>query len=268
MKFENLKVKEINCVIKYTPKSKHFSVNNRTNHIIGIQLSGNSIHHFKDRDMNLPGSCIYFFNQKDAYTVDVLKLGTAFSVHFTTYEPIDTETFFIKITNTTEVIRMLDLLEKKFLSKHSELSLLSDFYNFCEYFNRIYQKTFSPKDKRMIAAQSYINTHFTESDCLTKAFENSGLSRRRFNDLFKNCFDITPNRYIINLKIDYAKNYCKPNTLIYHKPPRYAAFRIYIISASCLKKKQDKPPRNTENILINYFKILSLSSDFDDIPKG
>ena len=122
---------------------------------------------------------------------------TSFSVHFTTYEPIDTDTFFIKINKTNEVIRMLELLEKEFLSKHSELSLLSDFYNFCEYFNRIYQKTFSPKDKRMIAAQSYINAHFTESDCLTKAFENSGLSRRRFNDLFKNCFDITPNRYIL-----------------------------------------------------------------------
>ena len=57
----------------------------------------------------------------------------------------------------------------------------------------------------MQTAENYINAHFTESDCLTKAFENSGLSRRRFNDLFKNCFDITPNRYIINLKIDYAK---------------------------------------------------------------
>lgn len=242
MKFENLKVKEINCVIKYTPKSKHFSVNNRTNHIIGIQLSGNSIHHFKDRDMNLPGSCIYFFNQKDAYTVDVLKLGTAFSVHFTTYEPIDTETFFIKITNTTEVIRMLDLLEKKFLSKHSELSLLSDFYNFCEYFNRIYQKTFSPKDKRMIAAQSYINAHFTESDCLTKAFENSGLSRRRFNDLFKNCFDITPNRYIINLKIDYAKKLLQTEYINISQTAEICGFSDIYYFSRLFKKETGQTP--------------------------
>ena len=185
---------------------------------------------------------------------------TSFSFHFTTYEPIDTDTFFIKINKTNEVIRMLELIEKEFLSRRSELHLMSDFYNFCAYYNKIYQKTIVPKDMRMQTAENYINAHFTESDCLTKAFENSGLSRRRFNDLFKNCFDITPNRYIINLKIDYAKKYCKPNTLIYHKPPRYVAFRIYIISASCLKKKQDKPPRNTENVLMHNCKILYVTN--------
>lgn len=242
MKFENLKVKEINCVIKYTPKSKHFSVNNRTNHIIGIQITGKTMHHFKDRDLKLDDGYIFFLNQKDTYDVDVSEIGTAFSVHFTTYEPIDTETFFIKITNTTEVIRMLDLLEKKFLSKHSELSLLSDFYNFCEYFNRIYQKTFSPKDKRMIAAQSYINAHFTESDCLTKAFENSGLSRRRFNDLFKNCFDITPNRYIINLKIDYSKKLLQTEYINISQTAEICGFSDIYYFSKLFKKETGQTP--------------------------
>ena len=37
------------------------------------------------------------------------------------------------------------------------------------------------------------------------AAEKSGLSRRRFDELFKNSFNVTPGRYLINLKIDYAK---------------------------------------------------------------
>ena len=242
MKFENLKVKEIDCVVKFTPKSKHFSVNNRTNHIIGIQLSGNSIHHFKDRDMNLPGGCIYFFNQKDAYTVDVLKLGTSFSVHFTTYEPIDTDTFFLKINKTNEVIRMLELLEKEFLSRRSELHLMSDFYNFCAYYNKIYQKTIVPKDMRMQTAENYINAHFTESDCLTKAFENSGLSRRRFNDLFKNCFDITPNRYIINLKIDYAKKLLQTEYINISQTAEICGFSDIYYFSRLFKKETGQPP--------------------------
>ena len=137
---------------------------------------------------------------------------------------------------------MIDLLEKKFLSKHSELSLLSDFYNFCAYFNRIYQKTFSPKDKRMIAAQSYINAHFTESDCLTKAFENSGLSRRRFNDLFKNCFDITPNRYIINLKIDYAKKLLQTEYINISQTAEICGFSDIYYFSRLFKKETGQTP--------------------------
>ncbi len=167
---------------------------------------------------------------------------TSFSVHFTTYEPIDTDTFFIKINKTNEVIRMLELLEKEFLSRRCELHLMSDFYNFCAYYNKIYQKTIVPKDMRMQTAESYINAHFTESDCLTKAFENSGLSRRRFNDLFKNCFDITPNRYIINLKIDYAKKLLQTEYINISQTAEICGFSDIYYFSRLFKKETGQTP--------------------------
>lgn len=209
MDFKKLKIKEIESVVKFTPDKSEFSSKNKSWHIIGIQLSGSALHIFKDRQLVLSENSIYFFNQKDDYDVKVIEKGTAFSVHFSTYEPISTDTFFLKIGSPGEIIRLLEVIESGFMSQSNELMLLSRFYKLCSLINTLYEKTFMPKDKRILNAGEYISAHFKDADCLDAAAKICGLSRRRFNDLFKNCFYITPNRYIINLKIGYAKGLLK-----------------------------------------------------------
>ena len=209
MDFRNLKIKEIESVIKFTPDRSEFSSKNKSTHIIGIQLSGSALHIFKDKQLVSSENSIYFFNQKDDYDVKVIEKGTAFSVHFSTYASISTDTFFLKIGSPGEIIRLLEVIESGFMAQSNELMLLSRFYRLCSLINTLYEKTFSPKDKRILNAGEYISTHFRDADCLDAAAKSCGLSRRRFNDLFKNCFDITPNRYIINLKTDYAKGLLK-----------------------------------------------------------
>ena len=209
MDFKKLKIKEIESVVKFTPDKSEFSSKNKSWHIIGIQLSGSALHIFKDRQLVLSENSIYFFNQKDDYDVKVIEKGTAFSIHFSAYAPISTDTFFLKIGNPGEIVRLLEIIESGFISQSDELMLMSRFYRLCSLINALYEKTFIPKDKRIFDAGEYISAHFRDADCLDAAAKNCGLSRRRFNDLFKNCFDITPNRYIINLKIDYAKGLLK-----------------------------------------------------------
>lgn len=209
MDFKKLKIKEIESVVKFTPGKSEFSSKNKSTHIIGIQLSGSALHIFKDKQLVLSENSIYFFNQKDDYDVKVIEKGTAFSVHFSTYEPISTDTFFLKIGSHGEIIRLLEVIESGFMSQNNELMLMSRFYKLCSLINTLYEKTFMPKDKRILNAGEYISAHFKDADCLDAAAKICGLSRRRFNDLFKNCFYITPNRYIINLKIGYAKGLLK-----------------------------------------------------------
>ena len=209
--FNSLKIKKIDCVIKYTAEEMNFESQNRHNHIIGIHLSGSAVHYFKNQKFTISENCIYFLNQKDDYNVKVLEKGVAFSVHFTTYEPIDTESFCIKTAKANEIVRLMNIVEKEFLSKADELDLMSDLYKLCAELNKIYQKSYFPKDQRMIDAEKYMNTHFAESSCLAEATNQSLLTRRRFNDLFKSCFGITPNRYLISLKIDYAKSLISTN---------------------------------------------------------
>lgn len=211
LNFKALKIKEIDCVVKFTAQKMNFVTQNRCNHIIGIHLSGSAVHYFKNRKFTIDEGCVYFLNQKDDYEVEVLEKGVAFSVHFTTYEPIDTESFCIKTAKVNEIVRLLNLIEKEFLSKNNELGLMSNVYALCSELNKIYQKSYFPKDKRMINAEKYINTHFVENDCIAEAAAQSSLSRRRFNELFKNCFGLTPNRYLIGLKINHAKNLISTN---------------------------------------------------------
>ncbi len=211
MNFSTLKIKEIDCVVKFTAPKMNFVTQNRNNHIIGIHLLGSAVHYFKSHKFTMDENCVYFLNQKDDYRVKVLEKGVAFSVHFTTYEPIETESFCIKMTKANEIVRLLSLIEKEFLSKNNELGLMSDVYGLCSELNKIYQKSYFPKDKRMIDAEKYIKNHFTEKSCIVEAANQSALSRRRFNELFKNCFELTPNRYLTGLRIDYAKNLIDTN---------------------------------------------------------
>ena len=50
-----------------------------------------------------------------------------------------------------------------------------------------------------------MDLNFRNPDCLHGAVAESGLSSRRFNDLFKTNFKITPNKYITQRKVEYAK---------------------------------------------------------------
>lgn len=186
---------------------------------------------------------IYFFNQKDDYDVKVIEKGTAFSVHFSTYEPISTDTFFLKIGSHGEIIRLLEVIESGFMSQNNELLLLSRFYRLCSLINALYEKTFIPKDKRILDAGEYISAHFRDADCLDAAAKNCGLSRRRFNDLFKNCFDITPNRYIINLKIDYAKGLLKSGYISVSQTAMLCGFSDIYYFSKVFKTETGVSPR-------------------------
>ena len=86
MNFENLRIKDVRASIRYRPNIKHWQSKNRKDHFVGIQLSGSALHTFSDRNFVLFGNCVYFFNQREDYVVDVHEVGEAFSVHFTTYE--------------------------------------------------------------------------------------------------------------------------------------------------------------------------------------
>jgi AraC-like DNA-binding protein len=57
----------------------------------------------------------------------------------------------------------------------------------------------------MISAKEYLDRNYREDGCIENAADISGISRRRFNDLFKNDFGITPNRYVTKQKVEYAK---------------------------------------------------------------
>ena len=214
MTFENLRIKDVHAILHYTPNVKKWSARNRKNHFIGIALSGSASHVFKNQSFVLSRNCIYFFNKKDNYDVEVYEPGDAFSAHFTTYEDIETDSFCIPIENPDEIISLLQKAEQlSYTTESGDLSLLSTLYKLCDSFAKVRQKVYFPKDMRIRTAKAYIDTNFKDSDCLSSAIGLSGLSSRRFNDLFKGNFDTTPNKYLIRRRIESAKSMLETQSL-------------------------------------------------------
>lgn len=214
MTFETLRIKDVHSILHYTPNIKKWSARNRKNHFIGIAISGSALHRFQNQSFVLSGSCIYFFNQKDDYDVEVYEAGDSFSVHFTTDEEIETDSFCIPIENSDEIISTLQKAEKlSHTSEYGDLALLSTLYKLFDSFAKARQKAYFPKDARIRVAKDYIDTHFRDADCLESAIRSCGLSARRFGEIFKGLYRTTPNRYLIQRRIETAKSMLETQSL-------------------------------------------------------
>ena len=204
MNFQELRIKDVHGVVIYDTNMKHWVAENRKNHIVGIQLKGSALHTFKDNEFVISRNCIYFLNQKDDYSVKAYESGKAFSIHFTTYDEINTDSFCIQLPIRDEFVSILEKA-KTAQDTNDDLAIMSLLYLFCAKLEHIRQKKYFPKDNRTAAAKAYIDGHYTEKNCLNSAISESNLSFRRFGELFKENYSITPNRYIIHRRIEYAK---------------------------------------------------------------
>ena len=111
MGFSELHAKDVHGVVIYNTSMKRWTAQNRKDHIVGIQLAGSALHTFKDKKFVISRNCIYFLNQKDSYAVEILEKGIAFSVHFTTTEPIDTKSFALNVNNNAEIVLLLEKIK-------------------------------------------------------------------------------------------------------------------------------------------------------------
>lgn len=206
MKFHDIKIKQLINILRHTPHLKQWDSKNRQTHIIGIQLRGNMYHEMKNGSITLTENCLFFFNKKDDFRAIVKDLGESYTIHFTTWEPVETDSFVVKTQNPGEAISILEEIESALRLRHGGENLaISGFYRFCHLLEALHAQGYRPKDDRIADAKAYIELSFREDDVLDAAASSIGLSRRRFNDLFKRQYGITPNHYLTELKISKAK---------------------------------------------------------------
>ena len=111
MKFGELRVKEVCQVLRYRPNIARWITSNRKNHIVGIKTGGSALHIMATRRFVLSEGDVYFLNQKDDYRVEDYDVGEAFSIHFTTTVPIETESFSFPASNTHQIVSILQKAE-------------------------------------------------------------------------------------------------------------------------------------------------------------
>ncbi len=212
MDFRHLHVRDILAIVRYSPTSPRWTTKNRKDHIIGIQLHGTGFHDFGYQNFVISRNDIYFLNQKDDYKVQVLAPCESFSIHFTTYEDIDTDSFCIPSAAPDLFLTILKNAETA-ARIGDELSLRSHFYRFCSELEHTHSRLHYPSDKRIQSAKEYMDLHFVDKNCMDQAIIISNLSKRRFGELFKSLFSTTPNRYILLKKIQLAQQLLSVKTI-------------------------------------------------------
>ena len=206
MEFDDLKLKSISCVLRHTPGVNSWLAKNRYTHILGIQTCGNMEHVFDNKKIYLTENTVFFFNQKDDFLARVKELGESYTIHFTTYEPIETGSFAIKIGNSSQICSLLERLENLYTKNKITSNRASEqFYKLCSVIGELNNGIYRKSDNRLHEAREFIDSHFRDKECLENAARHINISRRRFNDLFKSAFGITPHEYVTSLKIGVAK---------------------------------------------------------------
>lgn len=246
MSFQDIHIKDVCGIVKYCPNIKKWSAYNRKEHIIGLQLSGSALHKFENKHFIISENCIYFFNQKDDYTVNVFENTNAISVHFTTYEEIEINSFSLQIKNTGNIIQLLEKIETA-KRKSENLLVFSLLYKLLNEFQLIINKTYYTKDIRILEAKNFIDTHFSESYCLTRAINLTNLTGRRFNQLFKKYFDTSPNQYIIYKKIEYSKELLLEKSLAISEIAKICGFSDTYYFSKVFKQKTGVSPIKWKN---------------------
>lgn len=249
MKFENIKLKDIEFLIKFSPKQKKWTASDRQNHIIGMHVQGSAAHDFGYQEFTIGENCIYFLNQKDDFDVKVIEKPLAYSVHFTTYEPIETDSFCMPVLNPDEILHLLDKIEKQMnLYPEGDNRAYSYFYKLCSVLDELKNKNYTQMDLRIVGAKEYMDMHFKETDCLECAHKISDISRRRFNDLFKKCYNITPNRYITLRKTEFSKNLLKGGNMTIAEVSEACGFGDVYYFFKVFKKETGYTPREFKTL--------------------
>ena len=207
MEFSNLRILEIRSVLHYFPDIKSWTTRNRTTHIVGIQQAGRAVHRFPDRTLVLTENTVFFFNQAEDYAVTLEdEQDFSFSVHFTTAEPVDTPSFCRKITRPDDVVSLLTQLDRRFARRpNGDLAAMGLLYQLCDRIAQCAAAPYQAESARLAGPRDYMDLHFSEADCLHQAAALSGVTSRRFCDLFKAEFRTTPQQYLIEKRINAAK---------------------------------------------------------------
>ena len=205
MLFQDFRVQDIQTVFRFHSRVKSFTAKKRQTHILGIQLSGRATHHFANRTEVLEQGQLYYFNPKDSYSVEIVEPGIAFSVHFTTTAPVFQDSFFASVDDPSAVIECMERLEQSFLARGCCADSLSELYRLISLFVSLVHMPEGACNRRMEQAREYLRLHFKEKGCIEQAAGRYGVTARRFTTLFFERYNTTPNRYLMNVKLEKAK---------------------------------------------------------------
>ena len=207
-----LSVSEINFTTTYTAKAESYPMtnNSRNHHGFIYTVKGTERYIFEDRTVVATPNSVLYLPKGSKYKITLEgEESVVIYVDFELYNSSLHAPFCIMFDEDKTVQSLFSDAEKYWSRKNFDWHACSKsiFYKICSHIIRKSESYMSSEGYSKIAdSVNYLHRHYTENDFkVEKLYEIAKISSRYYEKLFYRKFSKTPKEYIVDLKIECAK---------------------------------------------------------------
>ena len=194
----------------YVPKGEGDAIHtNRASHGLALHISGDKKYTFEGKNILYTGrNDIIFMPEHSNYVVDTQCPGDCYAINFKIAETVSFEPFVLNMGDS--VTDWFKSAEKVFCLKSSgyEMRCKANLYEIICSMLVKYEKKYVPKSTEKIIAPAieYIHGNYTSGNISVEYLADlCGISTTYLRNIFLKCKNVTPIKYINNLKLSRAK---------------------------------------------------------------
>lgn len=191
-------------------KGMHNSTSDRYYESLSMRISGGGVFSSKNKQYSVGQKEILYLPQSTSYSQST-KGETIIAIHFMNNSGVSNNSLeIITLDNYKEIQTLLQQMysiwnEKKPGYRYECTSMLYHVLYLIKQQTHNDMLQYADANQRINAALDYIHQHYKkEQISIENLARMTSLSEPYFRKLFKRIYQISPNRYIINLRLEYA----------------------------------------------------------------
>lgn len=153
---------------------------------------------------------LHYLPKGSTYRVEKITSGNCWAINFDLLEEIEQPPFIINFRNPEPIIEIFKEAVSAWQEKKDfhNAKIRKCMYDIITKIRKEQRKNYIPTQKELLIAPAvkYITKNFTKNEISVKELSNlCNISEAYLRRIFLDKYSLTPKEYIINLRIDYAK---------------------------------------------------------------
>lgn len=180
---------------------------NRPSHGVAVFLGGKRTLHFDQKNLTVPGNSIVYFPKGSNYTIDNDEYSDCYAINFQLAADQHFEPFSVTVDNINTYLPDFITATKVWNRRNPsyQLKIKSALYNILYNLQNECTGNDSHCSSLIQPAVNFIHDHFLTADIsIPELADLCGISEVYLRRQFNISFGMAPNRYIKNLRLQYA----------------------------------------------------------------
>lgn len=206
---KKLDVSDIVIAIK-VPEGGYTVHKKRSSHGFAMFTEGEKEYDFGSKKLMVRKNEIIYMPKGSDYHVTTIEEGACYAINFALYDDFAGEPFVFAPKNPSDVLDSFKTAERFWRSKSDGFvhACKSELYHIFHVMTGEYASSYQPSSKLSIIrpALDIISEKYTQTlPSISELASLCGVSEVYFRTIFKNCFGMSPVKYVNELKINRAK---------------------------------------------------------------